>query len=112
MVVGRSFKGRDRPGQRVERLRGRAGQAQRKRRMARTDGLCEMCEANGHIVFATVVDHIKPLALGGSDDDSNTRNLCDPHHAEVTAQQFGHANPHRGVSREGRPTSPHHPWNR
>lgn len=74
----------------TERLRGRAGQAQRKRRLARTHGLCERCQAKGRTKPATVVDHIKPLALGGSDEDSNTRNLCTPCHDEVTAEQFGH----------------------
>jgi 5-methylcytosine-specific restriction protein A len=49
-----------------------------------------MCEAKGRIEIATVVDHIVPLAQGGSDDDANTRNLCKLHHEEVTAHQFGH----------------------
>ncbi|HYI43675.1 MAG TPA: HNH endonuclease signature motif containing protein [Sphingomicrobium sp.] len=61
--------------------------AQRKRRLLRTNGLCEMCLPRP--VIATVVDHIVPLALGGSDEDSNTRNLCDEHHRQVTAEQFG-----------------------
>ena len=73
----------------VDRLRGRAGVEQRKRRLARTNGLCEMCEAKGVTRAATVVDHIKPLALGGTDEDDNTRNLCDRHHDEVTRDQFG-----------------------
>jgi 5-methylcytosine-specific restriction protein A len=73
----------------VERLRGRAGQRQRAQRLKRTDGLCERCTAAGRTSVATVVDHIVPLALGGSDDDANTRNLCDPCHLEVTAEQFG-----------------------
>lgn len=98
----------------VERLRGRAGQEQRRRRLARSDGLCEMCAALGRTAVATVVDHIKPLALGGSDDDGNTRNLCDEHHAEVTAKEFGHRARirGRGVGRDGRPTSGEHAWNR
>ena len=97
-----------------KRLRGRAGQRQRARRLARTHGLCEMCDADGVVRLATVVDHEKPLALGGSDEDSNTRNLCDAHHAEVTAQQFGHVAPikARGIGRDGRPTSADHPWYR
>jgi 5-methylcytosine-specific restriction protein A len=73
-----------------ERLRGRAGQAQRERRLKRTNGLCEMCLDEGTTRLATVVDHITPLALGGEDVDRNTRNLCDPHHLKVTAEQFGH----------------------
>ena len=81
--------------------------------MSRTRGLCEMCGTE-RPTLATVVDHIKPLALGGSDEDTNTRNLCDAHHLEVTAEQFGHSEPikGKGVGRDGRPTSPEHPWHR
>jgi 5-methylcytosine-specific restriction protein A len=106
----------------VERLRGRAGQAQRLRRLRRTDGLCERCagigrwsgNGLGRTTIATVVNHIVPLVHGGSDDDANTENLCTPCDLEVTAQQFGHAAPveGRGVARSGRPTSVDHPWNR
>lgn len=97
-----------------ERLRGRAGQRQRARRLARTNGLCERCPDYGRVRLADVVDHIKPLALGGEDVDANTRNLCHPCHAEVTAEQFAHAGPikGKGVGRDGRPTNPDHPWNR
>lgn len=71
------------------RLRGRAGQAQRIRRLRRTHGLCEHCLAEGRTEVATVVNHIIPLAHGGSDDDDNTENLCKRHDDEVTARQFG-----------------------
>lgn len=74
----------------AERLRGRAGVAQRKRRLMRSFGLCEICQAKGKTAIATVVDHIKPLTLGGDDSDENTRNLCDPCHDDVTAEQFGY----------------------
>lgn len=96
-----------------KRLRGKAGQIARRRRLARTNGLCERCLANGHITNAAEVDHIRPLALGGWDVDNNTRNLCLPHHHEAKAEQFGHAQPvkGRGIGRDGRPTSPDHPWN-
>ena len=47
-------------------------------------------QAKGKTALATVVDHIKPLALGGDDSDENTRNLCDPCHDDVTAEQFGY----------------------
>jgi len=98
----------------VERLRGRAGVAQRRRRLDRTDGLCEHCRAKGIVRLATVVNHIKPLAHGGSDDDDNTENLCDECDREVTARQFGYREPikGKGIGRSGRPTSPDHPWNR
>jgi 5-methylcytosine-specific restriction protein A len=71
------------------RIRGREGQRLRKRRLARTDGCCEMCDAEGRVAPATVVNHKLPLAHGGLDVDENTENLCARHDAIVTAQQFG-----------------------
>ncbi len=97
-----------------KRLRGRAGVEQRRRRLARTNGLCEMCQAEGRTTLATVVNHKTPLAHGGEDVDTNTENLCADHDAIVTAAQFDKAQPvkGKGVDRSGRPTSPDHPWNR
>lgn len=74
----------------AERIRGRKGQEQRARRMQRTNGLCERCDAKGKTRAASVVDHVVPLAHGGDDTDENTRNLCKTCHDEVTAEQFGH----------------------
>ena len=73
----------------VERLRGRAAVVQRKRRLQRTNGLCEECLKEGRTTLATVVNHKVPLAHGGSDDDENTENLCKRHDDEATAKQFG-----------------------
>lgn len=73
----------------AERLRGRAGQKQRDRRLKRTNYLCEHCLKEGRSIRADVVDHIHPLALGGSDEDLNTQNLCDAHHDRKTRQDFG-----------------------
>lgn len=96
-----------------KRLRGRAGQEQRARRLARTDGLCEHCLAEGRSTIATVVNHKLPLARGGDDIDENTENLCAHHDAKVTAEQFGKRDPTtRGVDRSGRPLDASHPWNR
>ena len=72
-----------------KRIRGRRGVELRERRMARSKWLCEDCQAQARVTAATVVDHIKPLALGGEDIDENTRNLCDPCHEKRTAEQFG-----------------------
>lgn len=105
------------PWQRAEpdnRLRGRAGQKQRQRRMDRTDGLCEMCDDEGLVTLATVVNHKVPLAHGGEDIDGNTENLCARHDAIITAEQFSKSVPvtGKGIGRDGRPTSADHPWNK
>jgi 5-methylcytosine-specific restriction protein A len=85
---------------------------QRERRLGRTKGLCERCLERGLTRAATIVDHIVPLTKDGPDVDENTRNVCGPCNAEVTAEQFGHQTPQgRGVARSGRPTSGAHPWN-
>ncbi len=86
-----------------ERLRGRAGVAQRKRRMDRTHWLCEHCLAQNKITQATVVNHKTPLAHGGSDDDDNTENLCRKHDLEVTAKQFGLRKPRPTTGNDGWP---------
>jgi len=80
---------KQRPSSKSDRLRGRAGVAQRRRRLA-AEPLCRDCKARGIISAATVPDHIKPLALGGTDDDDNIRCLCGPCHEIKTAEQFGH----------------------
>ncbi|MDK1339207.1 HNH endonuclease, partial [Cronobacter sakazakii] len=42
---------------------------------------------NGRPVPATTVDHIKPKAHGGTDEDSNLRSLCCPCHKRKTATE-------------------------
>lgn len=84
------------------RLRGRAGQKQRDRRLQRTNYLCEMCLPQ-RVTLATVVDHIRPLAHGGADTDENTRNLCDEHNAQVTAEQFDLKAPVQAIGQDGWP---------
>lgn len=72
-----------------ERIRGRRGVGLRKARLAR-EPLCRLCADEGRVTAATVPDHIKPLALGGEDVESNIRCLCFSCHQTVTAEQFGH----------------------
>ena len=98
--------------ERVKRLRGRAGMTQRKRRLKRSNGLCEHCLEQGRTSAAVVVNHKVPLAFGGSDLDENTENLCRPCDDRVTAEQFGRLDPsERGVDLDGRPAAKNHPWN-
>ncbi|WP_422058626.1 HNH endonuclease [Sphingomonas sp.] len=104
----------------IERKRGRAGQAQRQRRLKRTNGLCERClginrwagRTPTNTRLAERVNHIVPLAHGGSDEDDNTENLCRPCDIEVTADQFGfdQAEGRGRIDQAGRPTHPDHPW--
>jgi 5-methylcytosine-specific restriction protein A len=54
---------------------------------------------------ATVVNHIIPLAHGGSDEDSNTENLCRECDLIVTAEQFGYREPKKQIGADGWPKS-------
>ena len=71
----------------VERKRGRAGVVDRDRVRERDMGLCQECKRNGKSMSATIVDHIVPLHVGGSDDDSNKQLLCDTCHTKKSAQE-------------------------
>lgn len=95
----------------AQRRRGRAAVEQRRRRLT-AEPLCRICAERGIIRASVVPDHIKPLALGGTDDDSNIRCLCKPCHDEVTAEQFGHTRSKGlgGCDATGLPTDPAHPW--
>lgn len=59
--------------------------------------LCVVCEAEGKVTLATQRDHIKPLAEGGMDDDSNTQALCDACHDVKSKAESA-----RGVARSRR----------
>ena len=46
--------------------------------------LCSWCRDAGLLVTATDVDHIVPLAEGGTNDDTNLRSLCKSCHSART----------------------------
>lgn len=71
-----------------KRIRGSKGVKLRKRRL-HNEPLCRMCKAEGRTTLATVPDHIKPLAKGGTDTDDNIRCLCADCHDKVTREEFG-----------------------
>lgn len=71
----------------VERKRGRAGVADRDRVRERDNGLCQECKRKGKATSATIVDHIFPLHLSGSDHDSNKQLLCKPCHDKKSKQE-------------------------
>jgi 5-methylcytosine-specific restriction protein A len=49
--------------------------------------LCRACLDKGLEVATDVVDHIVPLAWGGSDARSNKQGLCDPCHDAKSAEE-------------------------
>lgn len=46
--------------------------------------LCAQCRLNGKYTSATEVHHIKPLADGGTNDESNLMALCKSCHSRIT----------------------------
>lgn len=46
--------------------------------------LCEQCRLQGRYTMATEVHHIKPLANGGTNDESNLMPLCKSCHSRIT----------------------------
>ena len=40
--------------------------------------LCRECSKTGRVALASIRDHIRPLAEGGTDDDGNIQPLCGP----------------------------------
>lgn len=76
------------------RIRGSRGVAIR-RRFLDAYPLCSRCEADGRVVLAEEVDHIKPLAVGGTDSDDNKQALCKAcHQKKTTIEQVGNSHAH------------------
>ena len=59
----------------VTRIRGNSLQKIRRDHF-RENPLCVQCEKEGRISLATELDHIVPIAHGGSESDSNRQGLC------------------------------------
>jgi 5-methylcytosine-specific restriction protein A len=77
----------------VTRQRGRPWMRKRESILQRDFGICQECKRIGRLSIAHPVDHIVPLHLGGSDDDSNLESLCIKCHEAKNkrehAQRFG-----------------------
>ena len=87
----------------ANRTRGRKWMAIRKRIMARDNWQCIRCTTNERPTPCSIVDHIIPIAKGGTDADTNLRSLCHPCHQDVTAEQFG-SRPRTSTGLDGWPT--------
>lgn len=72
-----------------KRIRGPRLQAIRERHFAKNP-LCVHCQAKGIVRLATQLDHIKALANGGLDVDSNRQGLCAMHHRQKTDRDLGY----------------------
>lgn len=72
---------------------------------------CVMCERDGRITAATVVDHIKPHR--GDQvlmwDQDNWQSLCASHH-NSTKQRAERRGYQVGCDAAGRPLDANHPW--
>ena len=76
------------------RVRGRRLQAMRAA-LFTSEPLCRACKQQGRVTAATIRDHIKPLAEGGTDDDDNIQPLCDDCNDRKTAGESA-----RGIRRD------------
>ena len=66
---------------------GQAWRVKAARILVRDGKLCVPCRAAGRLTPATMVDHITPKHLGGTDDAANLRAICRPCHARKTGQE-------------------------
>lgn len=61
----------------------------------REEPLCSPCRKAGRVVAATIADHIKPLAEGGTGDRENYQGICKPCHDQKTASEAKRARDRR-----------------
>lgn len=54
--------------------------------LSRDCGVCQPCKRRGIVTAATIVDHIKPKAKGGTDSPENLEAICKACHAKKTAR--------------------------
>lgn len=73
-------------GYKDRRKRGRAGQRDRAQVLAE-EPFCRECLKCGKEIAAEMVDHIMPLAWGGSDERTNKQSLCHPCHDEKSKNE-------------------------
>jgi 5-methylcytosine-specific restriction enzyme A len=55
--------------------------------LQRDGGFCVPCKDEGRMTVATMVDHVRPKYLGGTDDDANLRAICRRCHDRKTGQE-------------------------
>ncbi|WP_034410969.1 HNH endonuclease [Derxia gummosa] len=80
----------------TERMRGRRA-VEARARYLRLHPLCVACGSAGAVTVATEVDHVVPLALGGSDTDANKQALCGECHRGKTKRDLAEIAAQRGA---------------
>jgi 5-methylcytosine-specific restriction protein A len=78
---------RKRKGSTTKRGYGYQWEQIKKRIIIRDKGLCQPCLKNGRPTPYTSVDHIKPKAQRGTDDEDNLQCICKPCHEHKTATE-------------------------
>lgn len=73
-------------GQPDRRQRGRAARRERAR-ILEEEPLCRPCLEADRVSASVEVDHIVPLARGGSEDRDNKQGICIPCHRAKTARE-------------------------
>ena len=71
---GRKYKRSERYGSAWQKVR---------TRYVKLHPFCELCFEEGYIGHADIVHHIKPLAEGGTNDESNLMSVCFHHHEQI-----------------------------
>ncbi|MFM0243652.1 HNH endonuclease [Paraburkholderia sediminicola] len=93
---------------RLDDLSGGAWDAIRKRIRERDGYRCRRCSV---AVRTGVVDHVKPLEHGGTNEDGNLQLLCVECHRKKTARDRGYVL-RDGSNEDGMPKGSDHHWNR
>ena len=71
---GRKYKKNERYGSAWQKVRAR---------YIKLHPFCELCFKEGYVGHADIVHHIKPLAEGGTNDESNLMSVCFHHHEQI-----------------------------
>lgn len=79
-------------------------------RYLRAHPLCVDCEAAGRVTAAVELDHVIPLAKGGTWEWSNLAGRCTPCHAAKTRLERNLGV--KGCDEFGIPLDQNHPWNK
>lgn len=67
------------------------GYARLRERLLSEEPLCRLCALAGMVSAGAHLDHVVPLAAGGSDDPANLMPLCAPCHERKSLHEKGYS---------------------